>query len=116
MEKLNDMDRKYNNLFERYNKHSEINEELKEEIINIKNELNKTLPNELISIIILHGIPYEVNETVKDKLKKIENQLQIPLEDHQFTAIRLGKQDKKATLIKIIFKNEEIEKSLIASP
>ncbi|KAL3287606.1 hypothetical protein HHI36_002076 [Cryptolaemus montrouzieri] len=37
MEKLNDMDRKYNILFERYNNQLEINEELKEEIINMKN-------------------------------------------------------------------------------
>ncbi|KAL3287129.1 hypothetical protein HHI36_001609 [Cryptolaemus montrouzieri] len=105
------MDRKYNILFERYNNQLEINEEFKEEIINITDQLNKTEQNELNGTIILHGIPYEVNETVKDEVKKIGNQLQIPLEDHLFTAIRLGRQDKKATPIKVIFKNEEIKRA-----
>ncbi|KAL3279788.1 hypothetical protein HHI36_017296 [Cryptolaemus montrouzieri] len=68
MEKLNDMERKYNILFERYNNQLEINEELKEETINTKNQLNKTEQNELNGNIILYGNPYEVNETVKDKL------------------------------------------------
>lgn len=115
MAKLEDMDQKYNNLFIKYNEQVKINEELKLELAEIKQQLNKNEQKELNKNITIHGIPYQDKENVQEIVKQIGDQLQVPISYTNFSAFRIGGKNKERKPIKVIFQNEEIKTKMLRS-
>lgn len=115
MAKLDDMDKKYNSLFLKYNEQVKVNEELKSELKLIKKQLNNNEQKELNCNITIHGVPYEEREKLHEIVKKIGNQLQVPVEEENFSAVRLGRGHQKNGPIRVHFRNEETKKTFLAS-
>lgn len=116
MAKLDDMDKKYNKLYQLYNNQLKINEELTGEISYLKNKLNNIEQKELNKNLIVQGVPYEMNENIIDIVKNIHSELQIPMNDQDFTAFRIGNDSVKQRPIKVIFSNEENKLKIMKSP
>jgi len=115
MAKLEQMDNRYNILFQKYNEQKQINNELQNELSEIKNQLNKTEQRELNNNIIIQGIPYKNEENIEGIVKKIGEKLQISLTSQNFSATRLGKIANKATPIKVILTSSEVKKQVMKS-
>ena len=116
MKKLEEMDEKYNALFQKYTEQLKINEELKKEIIDIKKDLNRREQRELSNNLIIHGVPYKTNEKVDEIIKNIGGLLDVSLNNQSFTAVRLGKENQKTNLIKVTFQDENTKQKIIKSP
>ncbi|KAL3290575.1 hypothetical protein HHI36_024095, partial [Cryptolaemus montrouzieri] len=54
------------------NEQVKINEYLKDEILEFKDQINKTEQKELVNNIVIYGIPSEKKENLKVKVKKSE--------------------------------------------
>nr|CAI5843001.1 unnamed protein product [Callosobruchus analis] len=115
MAKLEDMDRKYNQLFVKYNEQVAQNNLLKQEILQIKKQLNTNEQRELNKNMTIHGVPYQNQEKVLDIVKKIGEQLQVPIADGTITAFRVGKTNNDNRPIKVIFQDEETKTNMLRS-
>lgn len=115
MAKLDEMDKKYHNLFMKYNEQVQINNDLKLEILQIKKQLNKSEQKDLNKNITVHGVPYRNGENAVEIVKKIADQLQVPMADEKFTAFRLGRTNIEKSPIKVVFQNEETKKNILRS-
>lgn len=115
MAKLEDMDEKYNKLFLKYKEQVEINNELREELSQIKRQLNKNEQRELNKNITIHGVEYKANENVKEIVTKIGEKLQIHLKTEEFAAARLGRNQTGRNPIKVIFQSEETKTKILQS-
>ena len=71
MDKLESMERRYNDLLNKYNEQIQINNQLKTEIIEIKSQLNKSEQKELKNNVIVLGIPYRSNENLQQVVEKM---------------------------------------------
>lgn len=120
MDKLNDMDNKYQTLFEKYNQQVKINKELKDDLKRIQIQLNTMEQKEINNNVMLYGIPYKKNENVREIVKNVGNHIQVPVNEEEFTAIRVGRNDQgdntKNNPIRVIFRNAELKKGLMKSP
>ena len=117
MDKLESMERRYNDLLNKYNEQIQINNQLKTEIIEIKSQLNKSEQEELKNNVIVLGIPYRSNENLQQVVEKMGKELQIDLSKQRFTATRMGqKENNKACPLKIRFENEDAKLKVIKSP
>nr|CAI5830318.1 unnamed protein product [Callosobruchus analis] len=104
MAKLEDMDRKYNQLFAKYNEQVAQNNLLEQEILQIKKLLNANEQRELNKNMTIHDVPYQNQEKVLDIVKKIGEQLQVPVADGTVTAFRVRKANNDNK-----FKNEYVD-------
>lgn len=113
MDKLEDMDRKYNQLFVKYNEQLEINEQLKIELSTI-NQLNAREQREINKNTVIHKVPNKTNQNLNEIIKNIGNDLEVDLTNDHFIAIRIGKRNETMCPIRVIFK-EEMKKKFIKS-
>lgn len=114
MAKLEEMDMKYKSLFTKYNEQIKVNEKLQEEISQIKRQLNKNEQKDLKNNLLVQGVPYKENENVPEIINKIGTYLGVK-NDNKFTAFRLGKDNSKANVIKVIFEDETTKTKFLKS-
>lgn len=113
MEKLLDMEEKYNNLFKKYEEQVKENFKLKDEITEIKMLLNRSEQKLLNKNLIVHGIPEGKNEDIKQIIENVGSKLEVDLTNSEFTAYRIGKENEKKKPIKVCFINESDKNMLI---
>lgn len=116
MAKLEDMDQKYNSLFQKYQEQIKINEDLKGELRSIQRQLNRNEQRELNNNVILHGIPYKPNEELRRIVEKVGSELQVDLTSHKFKAVRIGRDESKKNPIKVTFESLDSKTRLLKSP
>nr|CAI5824334.1 unnamed protein product [Callosobruchus analis] len=123
MNKLQEMDKKYDSLLQRYSEQVKINEDLQTEVTEIKNKLNKAEQKLLTNNMIVHGIPFAENENPKEIVKNIGKFLQIPADQYNFDCYRLGKDNNSSSNsnktflpIKVAFEEAEMKNQFIKSP
>lgn len=117
MEKLFDMDRKYNVLWSKYEQQIEVNNTLKLEVADLKkqlsSEINKSEQREIKNNAILKGIPVSTTADDGELVKKMGNLLEVPV--GRFKSYRLGRASngERPALLKVCFENENDKLSFI---
>ncbi|CAG9767101.1 unnamed protein product [Ceutorhynchus assimilis] len=106
---LQEMDKKYNVLIEKYEGQVRINEELRSELKEIKVELNKRDQKEINQNMLIFGIPPKEDEDLTNIVKKVGQELQVDLNAERFTAVRMGKMGGDANKNPVRIRFESIE-------
>lgn len=110
MAKLNEMDNRYNKLFQKYEEQIKINEQLREEVQDIRKQLNTKEQQELNNNAIIQGIPYKENENLDVIVDKLASKLSIPkIPINKIYRLGSRREDRSAP-IRIIFRSEEDKK------
>lgn len=110
MAKLLEMETKYNKLFQKYEEQIVINNELRNELQEVKQVLNNNEQRTLNKNIIIQGIPAKENENIQgivDKLAKV-----LKVDGRVLAAYRIGgvKGNNLSTPIRIMFERDEDKK------
>lgn len=116
MAKLHEMDLKYECLFRKYEEQVKANETLQHEITEIKCKLNKAEQRGLNNNMIIHGVPYKAGENPEEIITKIGQSLQVPINQHKYSVVRLGGESNKNSPLRVIFENIEMKNIFIRSP
>lgn len=114
MDKLNDMEKKYDKVFQRLKEQEEINVKLETELKEIKQVLNKRDQKELMKNVVIQGVPVQPNENLKVIVKKIADHLGTQI-DGSITAFRLGEGNQNCPPIKVVFEEQKDKNMLITS-
>lgn len=114
MKKLNEMDSKYQVLFDKYEQQVEINKKLESEISELKSHLNKREQNELKNNIIIQGVPTKTNENLQEIVTKIGECLEVRVHDN-FKAFRIGLKGNTNAAIKVMFQDETTKNAFLKS-
>ncbi|XP_044755110.1 uncharacterized protein LOC123314062 [Coccinella septempunctata] len=115
MSKLDDMDKKYNALFIKYNEQIEINKSLQLEVSEIKKILNEREQRDLESTLIVHGVPRENDENVQDIVENLVTKLEVEIQGKVLSAYRVGKTTGRAAPIRISMENKSDKINMIKS-
>ena len=79
-----------------------------------KQQLNKNEQRELKNNLLVQGVPYKENENVPEIINKIGTYLGVK-NDSKFTAFRLGKDNSKDNIIKVIFEDKTTKTKFLKS-
>ena len=115
MEKLNLMQDNYDNLIQKYEEQVAINNELRKELHEIKNQLNNNEQKCLNNNIIVQGIPAKEKENIQVIVEKMAKALKVP--NKVQAAYRLGNAGtgRRSAPIRIIFENGEDKKQWMSA-
>lgn len=110
MEKLLEMEHKYNKIFEKYEEQLNINDNLRKELQSIKRQLNNKEQEALNNNLIVQGIPFKENENVQAIVERIATTLKVPNRVQKSFRLGSAKNGKTQVPIKIIFSTPEEKK------